>query len=169
MARTPLPTRFCDHCGLPVGAASHERVVEGAPRSFCCVGCSIAWRLAGAGGSAGGGGEASSFLARIGLGFVLSMIVMLIAWVPYLDPSAATDEYKSFAPWAVLIAATPVLLVLGIPYLWNARSRSGGAASAPTCSSGSGSRPPTAPPSSGSRPAVPRSPSSTPRRGSRRS
>ncbi len=57
----------------------------------------------------------------MGLGVVLTMIVMLIAWVPYLEPSAATSEsYRRFAPIATLLAATPVILLLGIPYLWNA-------------------------------------------------
>ena len=76
MSRAIAPARFCEHCGLPVGAAAAERVVEGAPHSFCCLGCSIAWRLAGRGGREGGGGESAAFLARIGLGVALSMIVM---------------------------------------------------------------------------------------------
>ncbi len=122
-AAPPLPgaaTRFCDHCGLPVGSKGHVRELEGAERRFCCAGCGIAWRFAGAGGREGGS-EASAFLARIGLGFVLSMIIMLIAWVPYLDPkSADSDGYRAFAPVATLIAATPVFLLLGVPYLWNA-------------------------------------------------
>ena len=115
----PAAEPFCDHCGLPAGRARHERLLDGALRRFCCVGCGIAWRLGrGAGGE--GGSESASFLARVGLGVVGSMLVMLVAWVPYLDPSAATDEYRRFAPWATLAAATPVVLVLGVPYLWNA-------------------------------------------------
>jgi heavy metal translocating P-type ATPase len=117
---TDRAARFCDHCGLPVGGGGHERTLDGAPRAFCCLGCGIAWRLAGPGGREGGS-EASAFLARIGLGFVLSMLVMVIAWVPYLEPSAAEDEtYRRFAPWATLIAATPVVWMLGGPFLWNA-------------------------------------------------
>ena len=115
--------RFCDHCGLPVGASRHERHERrdgGAARVFCCLGCGLASRLTGPPG-ADGGGPAAAFLARVGLGVVLTMIVMLIAWVPYLEPSAATSaSYRRFAPFATLLAATPVVLLLGVPYLWNA-------------------------------------------------
>jgi Cu+-exporting ATPase len=111
---------FCDHCGLPLGASRSAREEDGRTWRFCCVGCGIAWRFAGKGGREGGS-QASSFLARIGLGFVGSMIVMLVAWVPYLEPEAgASPDYRAFAPWATLAVATPVVLVLGVPYLWNA-------------------------------------------------
>jgi len=120
-ARRPRPTDavFCDHCGLPVGRARHERTVDGARHRFCCVGCGIAFRLGGR-GAGEGGSESASFLARIGLGVAGSMLVMIVAWVPYLDPASATDDFYRFAPWATLVAATPVVFVLGLPYLWNA-------------------------------------------------
>ncbi len=74
-----------------------------------------------AGGTVGGSSEASVYLARIGLGFVLSALVMLIQWVHYVDPKAAEDPgFREFSPWAQVVAATPVLLVLGLPYLWAA-------------------------------------------------
>lgn len=118
-AAAPARTAFCAHCGLPAGAARHERVIDGAPRRFCCVGCSVAYRLGGD-GAGEGGSESASFLARVGLGVAGSMLVMIVAWVPYLEPAAATDDFHRFAPWATLVAATPVVLVLGVPYLWNA-------------------------------------------------
>jgi len=94
--------------------------VDGAPRAFCCLGCAIAWRLAGRGGREGGS-QAAAYLVRLGLGVVLTMIVMLVQWVRYLEPEAAADpSYEAFAPWAQLIAATPVVLVLGVPYLFGA-------------------------------------------------
>lgn len=111
---------FCDHCGLPVGAGGVRRKVEEAFHAFCCLGCSIAWRMVG-GAARGSASQAAAYLVRICLGFVLTMIVMLIQWVRYFDPaSAATGEYERFAPLAQAVAATPVMLVLGIPYLWNA-------------------------------------------------
>ncbi len=118
---TPTPTlEFCDHCGLPVGAGGRRREVDGEPRAFCCLGCAIAWSLAGQGGREGGS-QAAAYLVRLGLGVVLSMIVMLIQWVRYVDPSAAADpSYEAFAPWAQLVAATPVVVVLGLPYLFSA-------------------------------------------------
>ncbi|MFO0932752.1 MAG: heavy metal translocating P-type ATPase [Planctomycetota bacterium] len=118
-AAGPADAAFCDHCGLPVGRARHERTVAGARHRFCCVGCGIAFRLGGH-GAGDGGSESASFLARVGLGVAGSMLVMIVAWVPYLDPAAATDDFYRFAPWATLVAATPVVLVLGVPYLWNA-------------------------------------------------
>ena len=54
----------CDHCGLPVGAGGVTRQWEDAERSFCCLGCSIAWRIVGPGGRAGGG-QSSLYLVRI--------------------------------------------------------------------------------------------------------
>lgn len=90
---------------------------------FCCLGCSIAWRLVGPGGRAGGS-ESSAYLVRICLGFVLTMIVMLIQWVRYFEPDAAAlESYEAFAPLAQLIASTPVMIVLGIPYIWNAANQ----------------------------------------------
>ncbi len=113
-------TQFCDHCALPVGVGGVERVYDETERAFCCLGCSIAWRFAG-GGKGEGGSEAAAFLLRIGLGVVMTMIVMLIQWVRYVTPEAAEEaSYEAFAPWAMLVATTPVLLVLGVPYLWNA-------------------------------------------------
>jgi len=115
----PAPRVFCAHCGLPATAGRHATVRQGVAVEYCCLGCSIASRLVGH--DAEGGGPAAAFLARMGLGVVLTMIVMLIAWVPHLEPAAAQSEsYRRFAPWATLLAATPVVLLLGVPYLWNA-------------------------------------------------
>ena len=114
------PDAFCDHCGLPAGRRGPAREEDGVLRRFCCVGCGVAWRLAGRGGR-DGGSQSSAFLARVGLGVVCSMLVMLVAWVPYLEPQAADSPgYRDFAPWATLAAATPVFLLLGVPYLWTA-------------------------------------------------
>ncbi len=113
--------RFCEHCGLPVGAGKSERSdSDGSLLSFCCLGCSLAWRIVGPGGRDTGSRSASQ-LVRIVLGFVLSMIIMLIRVVRYVEPeTAATQGYDDFAPIAQMIACTPVVLVLGVPYLWNA-------------------------------------------------
>jgi heavy metal translocating P-type ATPase len=105
----------CGHCGLPVGSGGYRRGSE----AYCCLGCSIAHRLAGSAG--GGSSEAALYLARIGLGFLLSALVMLIQAVEYVDPGAAADpDFRRFSPLAQVIAATPVLLFLGVPYLWAA-------------------------------------------------
>lgn len=110
----------CDHCGLPVGAGRVERAVRGSPHAFCCIGCSIAFRFAGP-GHRGGGGPSAALLARVGLGFVFTMVVMLVQWIQYLDPSAAADPtYARVAPWAQGLVCLPVLLGLGLPILWSA-------------------------------------------------
>jgi heavy metal translocating P-type ATPase len=94
--------------------------VDGEERLYCCLGCSVAARIAGRAG-AGGAGPSAVFLARIGLGFVLSMIVMMIQLVEYFDPEAAADEtYRAFSPWAQWVATTPIVLFLGVPLLWGA-------------------------------------------------
>ncbi|MFM8979647.1 MAG: heavy metal translocating P-type ATPase, partial [Planctomycetia bacterium] len=117
-ASRPAPVA-CAHCGLPVGAGGTRRRVEGGERAFCCLGCSIAWRMAGP--AAGEASEAAVWLARIALGFGLSAIVMLIQWVHYIDPEAAAHpSFRAFSPLAQVLATTPVLLVLGVPWLWAA-------------------------------------------------
>jgi Cu2+-exporting ATPase len=111
---------FCAHCGLPAGRAARRREEGGEPVAFCCLGCDVAFRFAGTTAEAGRSRTALP-LAQIALGSLLSMIVMLIQWVRYVEPEAAADpSYTEFAPWAQLIAATPVVLLLGVPYLWNA-------------------------------------------------
>lgn len=108
--------RFCDHCELPVGAGRVQRDSW----SFCCLGCSVAFRLGG-GRRREGGSEAASFLARIGLGAGFTMVTMLVQWVRYFDPAAAADpSYEAWAPKVQWITATPVMFVLGVPYLFNA-------------------------------------------------
>ncbi|MCB9900116.1 MAG: heavy metal translocating P-type ATPase [Planctomycetota bacterium] len=112
----------CDHCGLPLGAGRIERRVGGDPHAFCCLGCSIAWRFAGP-SHRGGGGVSAALLARIGLGFVFTMAVMLVQWIQYLDPSAANDPtYARVAPWVQGLLCLPVLLGLGLPILLSAAS-----------------------------------------------
>ena len=117
-AARPAPLA-CAHCGLPVGVGGTRRREQGGEHAFCCLGCSIAWRMAGR--AAGEGSEAAVYLARIALGFGLSAIVMLIQWVHYIDPEAAAHpSFVAFSPLAQVLASTPVLLVLGVPWLWAA-------------------------------------------------
>ncbi len=116
-ASAPL---FCEHCQLPAGAGRVTRAIKDVEAHFCCVGCSIAFRLAGD-VKREGGSESASLLARLGLGFLLTMVVMFIQWVVYLDPTAIDREsYASIAPIAQWILCTPVMLLLGVPYVWSA-------------------------------------------------
>ena len=112
--------QFCEHCQLPAGAGRVTRVVDDVDTHFCCVGCSVAFRLAGD-VKREGGSESASLLARLGLGFLLTMVVMFIQWVVYLDPTALEREsYAGVAPLAQWILTTPVMLLLGVPYGWSA-------------------------------------------------
>ena len=114
------PAAACAHCGLPSGTRGPRRTVDGVARPFCCVGCSIAFGIAGRGGREGGS-ESAVWLARMALGTVLAMLVMSIAYVEYFDPeSAASEEYRRFAPWAMFLLATPVVLLLGVPFAYGA-------------------------------------------------
>ena len=113
----------CDHCALPVGVGRVDRAIRGVAHAFCCLGCSIAFRL---GGDVRreGGSESASLLARIGLGVVFTMLVMVLQWVVYLNPEATKDpSYAQFAPWVQAGACTMVLLFLGVPYLWSAATQ----------------------------------------------
>ena len=86
--------------------------------AFCCYGCYLAWRIVGEQGQAG---APASLLARLGVAGVLAMNVMMISLLLYSDAFAGlgAQVVQAFR-WGLLALSTPVLLILGVPYLLGA-------------------------------------------------
>ncbi len=88
--------------------------------AFCCSGCSLVYQITGQLGEAG---EASFWLAKLGLGCFFAMNVMTLSLLLYsgylteIDPEIVPKiAYLSFA------LATPVMFILGWPFVKHALS-----------------------------------------------
>ncbi len=92
-----------------------ERTLNGEARAFCCYGCCIAFQV-----KIGKSEEldAAWLLIRLGVGAFLSMNIMLISLLLYVDDFSGADA--EMLPWIHLLLwlfATPALVILGAPYL----------------------------------------------------
>ncbi len=107
----PAPLPLCAHCGLPL-ARVRARPGEAV---YCCGGCALAHRLT---GGAEGHGQAAGLLMAVGVGSFLAMNVMMLSFVLY-SGRAETDRAagESWVRWALLVLATPALVLLGGPFL----------------------------------------------------
>ena len=106
LASLPL----CAHCGLPVAGRRGE-----GEALYCCGGCALAHRLT---GGAAGHGRAAGMLMSIGVGAFLAMNVMMLSFVLYSGRSEADRAAgESWVRWALLVLATPALVLLGGPFL----------------------------------------------------
>ena len=105
----PLP--LCAHCGLPVHGS---RILPG-ETVYCCSGCALAHRLS---GGSTGHGQATGLLMSIGIGCFLAINVMMASFVLYTgtaEADRATGE--AWVKWALLVLATPAMVLLGAPFL----------------------------------------------------
>ena len=107
----PAPLRLCAHCGLPL---ARVRARAGEP-VYCCGGCALAHRLT---GGAEGHGQAAGLLMAVGIGAFLAMNVMMLSFVLYSGRAEADRASgESWVRWALLLLATPALVLLGGPFL----------------------------------------------------
>ena len=120
MPAADSPHRYCAHCRLPLPTRSYRRDVAGQVMAFCCSGCSLVYQITGQLGEAG---EASFWLAKLGLGCFFAMNVMTLSLLLYsgylteIDPEIVPKiAYLSFA------LATPVMFILGWPFVRHALS-----------------------------------------------
>ena len=107
--------RSCSHCRCPIGLRAMQRTLNGEARAFCCYGCCIAFQV-----KIGKSEEwdAAWLLIRLGVGAFLSMNIMLISLLLYVDDFSGADA--EMLPWIHLLLwlfATPALVILGEPYL----------------------------------------------------
>ncbi len=104
----PLP--LCHHCGLPLGRRQRQT-----GDSYCCTGCALAHRVT---GGAEGHGRATGLLMAVGVGAFLAMNVMMLSFVLYSDGGESDQASgEAWVRWALLLLATPALVLLGGPFL----------------------------------------------------
>ena len=105
----------CSHCKLPLPPVPYRE--ESADRSlvFCCAGCLFVYRVV---GSAGEGGRADWFLAKLGLAALLSGNVMMFQSLLYFwSPHELGEEVLATSSWIMLACSVAVFLLLGVPML----------------------------------------------------
>lgn len=106
-ARLPL----CAHCGLPVAGGN----AGGTTPLYCCTGCALARRIT---GGEAGYGVATGMLMAVGVGAFLAMNVMMLSFVLYSGRGEADRlAGEAWVRWALLLLATPALVLLGAPFL----------------------------------------------------
>lgn len=107
---------LCGHCGLPVAASGHQGEVAGVWQRFCCYGCYLCQRIIGEKGEAG---LTSWLLAQLGLSWFFAMDIMMIAVARYTGGFEGVDPSTvRFFEWTEFGLATPIVFMLGVPYLW---------------------------------------------------
>ncbi len=113
----------CFHCALPIGNRPLRYQAEGALRPFCCYGCYLVFVITGQHGEQG---ESLLVLARLVVGVTCGMVVMIFSWSHYADlylfhsSLREPDALGLFVKIYVVLAATLVMAVLGLPILRNA-------------------------------------------------
>ena len=110
-----LASRQCAHCRLPLPARPHRQTEADQTLLFCCAGCVLVFRVI---GSAGEGGRADWFLAKLGLAALLSGNVMMFQSLTYfgtLEPLGAEVVHTS--SWIMFFCSLTVFALLGVPML----------------------------------------------------
>ena len=106
----------CAHCGLPVGRFAEHREIDGVEHAFCCYGCCLTYQLCHHG--AREEPEAAAQLMRLGVGAFLAMNVMLFSLLLYVDGLVGDAAAPiGLIHWVLLGLATPLLGILGTPFL----------------------------------------------------
>ncbi len=114
---------ICFQCALPVGNRPLRYQAEGVLQPFCCYGCYIVFIITGQHGEQG---ESLLTLARLIVGVTCGMVVMIFSWSRYADlylfgaPFGEPDALAVFIKVYVLLAATLVMAILGLPILRDA-------------------------------------------------
>jgi Cu2+-exporting ATPase/Cu+-exporting ATPase len=114
---------LCFHCALPAGKRPLRYRVAGTQQPFCCQGCYLVHLVTGAQGERG---ESLLALARLIVGVTCGMVVMIFSWSHYADryllrlALGEPDALAVFSEYYVMLSATLVVAVLGIPILRDA-------------------------------------------------
>ena len=110
-----VASRQCAHCRLPVPAHPYQETAAGETLSFCCVGCVLVYRVI---GSAGEGGRADWFLAKLGLAALLSGNVMMFQSLTYFGTlDALGPEAVRTSSWIMFFCSLAIFALLGVPML----------------------------------------------------
>ncbi|MBI4848536.1 MAG: heavy metal translocating P-type ATPase [Nitrospirae bacterium] len=107
----------CYQCGLPVAGYSRRDKTEDPDEVFCCSGCFLVHKITGKKGDEG----LSQILAgKFGLGFLLSMNIMMLSAPLYAEAYTSIIVPGKFAAaikFVLLCLSIPVILILGYPLL----------------------------------------------------
>ena len=113
----------CFQCGIPITGKPVVYEVDGKSENFCCFGCYLVYKTTGLKGDEG---TAVAFLGKFGFGYFLAMLVFMLSTYLYGAHFTPDDKeaimFTNFVKYIILILATPVMLLLGIPILRNAFS-----------------------------------------------
>ncbi|MCS7028713.1 MAG: cation-translocating P-type ATPase [Bacteroidia bacterium] len=113
--------KICTQCELPISdGAAIVKEIRGEKLSFCCSGCSLTYSIT---GEKGQEGISMLYVAKMALGGFFAMNVMMLSFLTYssdFTQALQIDNLHNLNNWLQLILATPVILILGIPYLRSA-------------------------------------------------
>ncbi len=113
----------CFQCGIPITGKPVVYEIDGKPQNFCCFGCYLIYKTTGLKGDEG---TAVAFLGKFGFGYFLAMLVFMLSTYLYgahfTPDSKDAQIFTGIVKYIILILATPVMLLLGIPILRNAFS-----------------------------------------------
>ncbi|WP_457643471.1 heavy metal translocating P-type ATPase [Persephonella sp.] len=113
----------CFQCGIPITGKPLKYKIDGQYQDFCCFGCYLIYKTTGVRGEES---TAVAFLGKFGFGYFFAMLVFMLSTYMYGahltpdDPEA--QAFVGFIKYIILILATPVMLLLGVPILRNALS-----------------------------------------------
>jgi Cu2+-exporting ATPase/Cu+-exporting ATPase len=106
----------CAQCGLPLARGAFRTRGEAV---FCCYGCYLVLQLT---SQPGEEGKVQTIQIRLGLGLFFAMNVMVFnlpTYFPFVYPAAeAEGGFLALLGTLSMIFALPVLLLLGLPILW---------------------------------------------------
>jgi P-type Cu2+ transporter len=107
--------RQCAHCRLPLPARPFSEQQGDLTLLFCCGGCLLVFRVI---GTAGEGGRADWFLAKLGLAALLSGNVMMFQSLLYFGSlEQMGPEVLQSSSWIMLVCSVLIYLLLGVPML----------------------------------------------------
>jgi Cu2+-exporting ATPase len=108
-------SRQCAHCRLPLPARPFTERQADRTLQFCCGGCLLVFRVI---GTAGEGGRADWFLAKLGLAALLSGNVMMFQSLLYFGSlEQMGPEVLQSGSWIMLVCSVMIYLLLGVPML----------------------------------------------------
>jgi len=120
-----MANKECYQCGIPItGKSLKYDIGNGKVEDFCCFGCYLINKTTGLRGEEG---NAVAFLGKFGFGYFLAMLVFMLSTYLYGahmtpdDPQAIA--FTNIIKYVILVLATPVMILLGVPILKNSFSR----------------------------------------------
>jgi Cu2+-exporting ATPase len=110
-----ITRNYCNYCGLAFSGTGYS---SNNKDRYCCYGCYLVERITGVSGDEG---IASRILIRLGIGAFLSMNVMMLSLLLYIEsPSDLGTSTISYIRLALAVIAAPAMVILGAPLAFGA-------------------------------------------------